>query len=125
MTAIIEPKAPSDPKSKMDKMQNLPIVMVGNRKISDKEEKHLREMGEYEFMNTEEPGLMQKFTYGNTRNKHTFTFMHGGKYTIPRFIARYVESRSTPIWKWVPDGSGSMHKQMAGTVSRFQMREVY
>lgn len=109
------------------KIQNLPIISKSNtsKKMSEKEEKSMREFYEYEFMNLEEPGLMQKFTYGNATNKHTFTFLHGGKYKLPRFIARHVESKSTPMWGWKPDGSGSMIKYQKGTKSRFQMREVY
>jgi hypothetical protein len=109
------------------KLQKLPIIdpVNPNRKFSEKEEKHLREVVNYEFMNLEEPGLGQKFSYGNASNKHTFEFEHGGKYLVPRFIARHVESRSTPIWGWQPDGTGSMQKTLKGRNSRFQMREVF
>lgn len=108
-------------------LQRLPIIdpVNPNRKYTEKEEKHLRELVSYEFMNLEEPGLMQKFTYGNATNKHTFVFMHGGKYRVPRFIARHVESKSTPMWGWKPNGSGQMEKTMKGQKSRFQMREVF
>lgn len=109
------------------RLQALPIIDPNdpNRKYTEKEEKHLRELVDYEFMNLEEPGLMQRFTYGNATNKHTFTFMHGGKYTVPRFIARHVESKATPMWGWQPDGTGSMRKVLKGRNSRFQMREVF
>lgn len=112
-----------DPK----KMEKLPILNLKSpsHKITEKEEKYLRELVEYEFMNIEEPGLMQKFTYGNTKNKMTFTFFHGGKYRVPRFIAKHLESKSTPIWKWRPDGSGSLIKELTGRNPRFQMREVF
>lgn len=109
------------------KIQNLPIIDPKNpaRKFTEKEEKNLREMNTYEFMNLEEPGLMMTFTYGNSGNKHTFTFLHGGKYTVPKFIQRHLESKSTPIWGWKPDGTGRLTKVLKGRDSRFQMREVY
>lgn len=123
MQADLKEKSKSD----LSKLQRLPIVNTcrSDSKISEREEKHLREIGEYEFMNIEEPGLMQKFTYGDTRNKETFTLFHGGKYKVPRFIARHIESRSKPIWAWRPDGTGSMRKEQTGVNSRFQMREVF
>lgn len=113
--------------SQENKFRKLPIIDPVNpsKKFSEKEEKHLREMLTYEFMNIEEAGLMQKFVYGNASNKHTFIFMHGGKYKVPRFIARHIESRDTPIWGWRPNGSGGMEKILKGRNSRFQMREVY
>ena len=109
------------------KLQKLPIIDPNDptRKFTEKEEKHLRELVDYEFMNLEEPGLSQTFPYGNSGNKHTFTFQHGGRYTVPRFIARHLESKSTPMWGWKPDGSGRMEKTLKGRKSRFQMREVY
>lgn len=110
----------------LSKLLKLPIIGKDpTKKYSEKEEKHLRELVPYEFMNLEEPGLSQSFAYGNAKNKHTFTFIHGEKYTVPRFVARHVESKSTPIWGWKPDGSGSMIKSQKGSKSRFQMREIY
>ncbi len=109
------------------KLQKLPIIDSKNpgKKYSEKEDKHLSELVQYEFMNLEEAGLMQKFSYGNAKNVYKFTLFHGGKYMVPRFIARHVESKATPMWKWKPDGSGSLEKQLVGYDSRFQMREVY
>ncbi len=109
------------------KFKRLPIIDPNdpNRKISEKEEKHLREMVSYEFMNLEEAGLSQKFSYGNANNKHTFLFFHGSRYKVPRFIARHIESKCTPMWGWQPDGSGSLKKEKKGYKSRFQMREIY
>lgn len=106
-----------------DKLENLPIV--GRLPKNEKEEKYLREIGEYEFYNQEDPGLSHKFPYGATRNKVVFTLFHGGKYHVPRHVADHINSRSTPIWKWRPDGMGSMVKEKVGTKSRFQMRPVY
>lgn len=109
------------------KIQNLPIMNPQNpsKKYTEKEEKHLREIGTYEFMNVEEPGLMITFAYGQHGNKHNFKLMHGGRYQLPRFIARHVESKAIPIWKWRPNGVGQMEKQLTGWKPRFQMREVY
>lgn len=109
------------------KLQSLPIWDPTNpsKKLTEKEEKWLREVKTYEFMNLEEPGVINKFTYGNSKNKHTFTLFHGGKYKLPRFIARHIESKSTPIWKWRPDGTGAMNKQLESRKPRFQMRELY
>lgn len=105
------------------KMAELPII--GKMPANEKEEKYLREIVEYEFYNTEEPGLSLRFPYGNTKKKVNFTFSHGEKYKIPRHVARHVESCSTPIYAWKPDGRGRMQKVRAGTKSRFQMRPVY
>lgn len=112
-----------DPK----RMQKLPIIDPTNpsKKFAEKEEKWLRELKSYEFMNIEEPGLMHTFSYGCAGNQMKITFFHGAKYTVPRFIARHIESRSTPMWAWRPDGSGSIRKEQTGKNSRFQMREVY
>jgi hypothetical protein len=104
----------------------LPIVPIdGTKPKSEKEEKFLKEVVEYEFINTEEPGLIQKFPYGDTKNKQVFTFLHGGKYRVPRHVARWVESRQTPQWKWIPDGRGSLQKQLQSFKPRFQMRAVF
>lgn len=109
------------------KIEKLPIIDPSDpsKKFSEKEEKWLREMTTYEFMNLEEPGLMQTFSYGNAQHKFKFQFMHGGRYRVPRFIARHIDSRGTPMWDYRPDGQGSMHKQQIGHKSRFQMREVF
>lgn len=92
---------------------------------SDKEKDWLREEVCIEFYNLEEPGLMQKFPYGTTKNFKNYTLMHGGQYTLPREVVKHIESRQTPIWKWLPDGSGSMAKKLVGMKSRFQCRQVF
>lgn len=119
----VEQEKPQD----MKKMQKLPLIDPANpsRKFNEKEEKWLREPVTYEFMNLEEPGLMHSFSYGQAGNTMKFTLFHGGKYQVPRFIARHIESRSTPMWKWRPDGTGSMRKEQVGSKSRFQMREIF
>lgn len=109
--------------AKLEKLEKLPIV--GKQANNEKEEKYLREICEYEFYNLEEPGLSIKFPYGNTNFKHNFQFFHGGKYRIPRHVARHIEGCTTPIWKWRPDGTGSMRKENAGEKPRFQMRQVF
>jgi len=107
----------------LDSIKDLPIV--GPQPKDVREEEFLREVCEYEFMNLEEPGIMHKFPYGSSKNSHTFTLMHGGKYKLPRFIARHIESCSTPIWDWRPNGLGGLEKKYQGTKPRFQMRQVY
>ncbi len=101
------------------------LPIIGKQPSSEKEEKYLREVCEFEFYNLEEPGLAVKFPYGSTRNSHNFTFYHGGKYRVPRHVARHVESCATPLWDWRPDGTGKMAKQRVGEKSRFQMRHVF
>lgn len=111
----------------LKKMVRLPIIDPVNpsKKFTEKEEKWLRELVSYEFMNIEEPGLMHTFSYGCAGNVMKFTFFHGGKYKVPRFIARHIDSRSTPMYSWRPDGMGSIRKEQTGRKSRFQMRECY
>jgi len=104
-------------------LQKLPII--GARPKSEKEETYLREICEFEFSNLEESNLAVKFPYGNAKAQHNFTFFPGGKYRIPRCVAKWVESRSTPIWEWRPDGNGSLKKKLIGNKPRFQMRETF
>lgn len=102
---------------------NLPIL--SSKPVSEKEEKFLREESEYEFYNLEQPGLAISFVYGGSKNKQKFTFFHGGKYRLPRFIAKHVESSGTPIYKWRPNGLGSLEKKLEGRKPRFRMSQVY
>lgn len=106
-----------------EKMAALPIL--GKPPESPKEEKYLREICEYEFYNLEEPGLTHRFSCGSTVNQMSFTLFHSGKYRVPRFIARHIESRSTPLWDWRPDGSGRMAKKQVGTKPRFRMSVTF
>jgi len=110
-------------KKDIESLQKLPII--GKQPVDEKEEKFLREVCQFEFYNLEEPGLSQRFPYGNSKHHHNFTLFHGGKYTLPRFIAQWVESRNKPIWDWRPDGNGGMTKKLIGKDSRFQMRQVF
>ena len=105
------------------KMNALPII--GKAPSGEKEEKHLREIVEYEFYNIEEPGTPIKFPYGSTKRNMTFELVHGQKYKVPRHVARHIESCVTPIYNWKPDGSGAMLKTKTGIKSRFQMRQVF
>jgi len=106
-----------------EKLSALPIL--GDQPKSEKEEKFLREICEYEFYNLEEPGTELRFPYGNTLNQTTFTMFHGEKYMLPRFVARHLESKGTPIWEWRPDGSGRMTKKMIGKKPRFRMGQSF
>ena len=102
-----------------DTLSKLPIL--GTKPKNEREEKHLREVCEFEFYNLEEPGLTHCFTYGNTRNNSIFTMYHGEKYNVPRCVARHLESKGTPIWDWRPDGSGRIKKKEIGMTPRFRM----
>lgn len=104
-------------------LQKLPII--GKQPKNEKEEKHLKEIHEYEFNNIEEQGLSNTFSYGDGKNQHVFKFFHGGKYKVPRFVARHVENCTTPKYDWVPDGRGNMVPTFVGNIARFQMRESF
>ena len=106
-----------------DELDKLPIV--GDKPKSEKEEAYLKEICQFEFYNLEEPGLSITFPYGDTKKKHNFKFFHGNKYYVPRHVARHLESRSTPIWSWRPNGIGGMEKQRVGDKPRFQMRQIF
>ena len=89
----------------VEDISKLPIV--GKKPKTEKEEKFLREVCEYEFINVEERGATHRFSYGNASNQHVFTFDHGKKYKLPRFIAEHVESRQTN--QCVNDASNCCH----------------
>lgn len=112
-----------NPLKDQSQMAELPIV--GKVPVNEKEATALKEICEFEFYNLEEPGLSLKFPYGDTRRHHNFEFQHGEKYKIPRHVARHVESRSTPIYAWRPNGQGGMEKRQTGTRPRFQMRQIF
>jgi len=107
----------------IEKIRSLPIT--GRQPQNEKEEEFLREVVEYEFNNLEEPGLSLKFSLGGTKNKFDFHLFHGGKYRVPRFVARHLEDCSTPIWDWRPDGTGRMDKKLTGRKPRFQMKQTF
>jgi len=113
----------------IDFIKTLPII--GKQPGSEKEEKWLRTIVEFEFKNLEEPGVPIEFSYGDGKKRFFFVMLHGGKYTLPRFIGRFLESRSTPIYGYVPNPqaplSGQTNKIVAkmGERPRFQMRESF
>lgn len=107
----------------IEHIKRLPIT--GEQPKTEREEAFLREVCEFEFNNLEEPGLSHKWVMGNTKNNFTFHFFHGGKYRVPRFVARHLEECTTPLWKWLPDGTGRMDKKLVGTKSRFQMKQTF
>ncbi len=100
--------------------ENAPAVPV-----TEREKQWLDEEIEIEFYNLEEPGLMNKFPYGTTKNFKVYTLMHGGKYRLPRKVIQHIQSRQTPIWKYRPDGSGTLGKRLESMKPRFQCREVF
>lgn len=102
---------------------NLPIL--GDQPKNEKEEKYLREIGTYEFVNLEEPGQSVKFSYGSDKKMVSPYLMHGADYRMPRHLVRHIQSREMPIYKYLPDGQGGMSKQRIGYKSRFQMREKF
>lgn len=101
------------------------LPIVGNQPQSEKEEKYLNEISKYEFYNLEDPGMLIKFRYGDTTRNTKFIFLHGGKYDVPRHVARHIENCSTPIHDWRPNGMGQMVGQKTGDKPRFQMRQVF
>lgn len=101
------------------------IPIVGEQPKDEKEKKFLKEICEFEFQNLEEAGLCITFPYGSSSHRKNITFFHGGRYHVPRHVARHLENCTTPIWHWTADGTGSLKKHMSGKKSRFQMREVY
>ena len=110
-------------KRKVEDLQKLPIIGVEPK--NEKEEKYLREVCEYEFINSEDAGLSHSFTYGYSNDPHTFTFFHGGRYKLPRFIAMHVESKGKPDYKYLPDGSGVFQKQKVSETPRFRMKQIF
>lgn len=108
----------------MAKIEELRAAQETRTKISDKEQKWLDEEIEVEFLNMEEPGISVKFVHGSTNNAKKYHLFHGGKYKLSRNVVKHLESRSVPMWKWRPDGQGSMHKQIIGTKPRFQCRQI-
>jgi hypothetical protein len=109
----------------MAKRNEYGIEQQPSKKTSPNESNWLDEEVYIEFYNVEEPGLTQKFSYGPTKNAKTYTLFHGGKYHLPRRVVQHLQSRSTPIYKFIPDGYGIMQKQMMGSKPRFQCREIF
>jgi len=93
--------------------------------MSEKEKAWLAEEVEIEFYNIEEPGVINKFSFGSTKDYTDFALFHGAKYTLPRKVIKHIESRQTPIWSYEPDGHGRMAKKLTGWKPRFQCRQVF
>lgn len=91
----------------------------------DRKRKWLDEVILVEFRNLEEPGHPLTFEYGTTKNKEKFQLLHSGKYRMRREVAEHIESRSIPIYDYVPDGTGKMHKKLMGHAPRFQCRQIF
>jgi len=93
--------------------------------VTEREKLWLEEEVEIEFYNIEEPGMVNKFPYGGTKNFKIYTLFHGGKYKLPRKVIKHLEGCQSPIWKWQPDGLGGMTKKLTGMKPRFQCRQVF
>ena len=92
---------------------------------SEKELQWLAEEIEIEFYNIEEPGVINKFSFGTTKDYTDYALFHGAKYTLPRKVIKHLESRQTPLWSYEPDGHGKMVKKLTGWKPRFQCRQVF
>lgn len=101
------------------------LPIVGTIPKNSAEEKYLKEIIKCEFYNLEQPGVAQQFVYGNTSALKKFIFFHGGKYEIPRHVAKWVESRGTPLYEWIPGGDGKLKKEFRGWNPRFSMRILH
>lgn len=101
--------------------------------VAEREDKHAFEAKkaavnddvEVEVYNIEEPGAPIAVVHGPANNLFKKKFLHGGKYTLPRKIVKFIESRQRPIYKWKPDGSGIMQKQIIGYEQRFSCKQVF
>jgi len=82
----------------------------------------------YEFINMEQPGRSLSFFYGDARRPEKFSFHHNQVVEVREEIAEHVQSRQTPIWKWVDsvsyDGSPRRVAKIVGYTPRFYMKRV-
>jgi hypothetical protein len=95
------------------------------KSAKEREKEWLKEEIHFEFFNLEEPGVPLKFSFGPTQNVEKHTLLHGGRYKKSRAVVQHIESRQTPIWNYMPNGSGQMEKSLKGYKSRFQCRQVF
>lgn len=95
------------------------------KKISEREKNYLDEEIEIEFYNTEEPGMMQVFSYGPSNSVKTYKLFHGGRYKLPRKVINHIESKGTSNWALRPDGLGSTRPVKEGVKPRFQCRQIF
>jgi len=100
-------------------------VKEKTKPISEAEQQWLDEEIEVEFYNIEEPGVINKFSYGSTKDYTDYALVHGGKYKLPRKVIKHIETRQTPLWTYEPDGHGKMAKKQTGWKPRFQCRQVF
>lgn len=63
--------------------------------------------------------------FGPVNNPFSEVYTHGFKYTIPRRIIKFIESRQRPIHDYIPDGKGKMVKKLIGYENRFHCRHVF
>src|SRR6185503_20563624 len=83
-------------------------VKAKTPQISEEEQRWLNEEVEIEFYNIEEPGMMNKFSFGTTKDFTDYELKHGQKVKLPRKVIKHIESRQTPLWAYEPDGKGHM-----------------
>lgn len=104
------------------------------QKRTEKEEKWLREVKSYEFLNVESPGIPVDFTYGDTKNSMKFHIEHGQVVRLPRHIAQHMESLGRPIYEMddsklrAKDGQQGVAynmKKLIGRAPRFMLREKF
>lgn len=107
----------------LKKMETLPLPP--GKVYSEKEEKFLREVGEYTFQNLENSGLSISFPYGGGKGHVNLLLMHGAKYKLPRFLARHVEDSSTINYSYKTNHDGTRELVETGRRPRFQMRQVF
>ena len=109
----------------MSPQQMAKLLPLKEKPASEEEEKFLREICKWEFVNLEHPGLIHQFSYGTGKHRNKFTLVHGGVYDLPRFIAKHIDECTMPDYKYIPDGTGKMVPTQVGTVPRFAMRQKY
>lgn len=110
----------------MAKRNTYGVEVAPEKKVSDKEKQWLDEEIDVEFYNIEEPGMIQKFAFGDTKKHKVYTLFHGEKYKLPRKVVKHLEENCrTPMYKWQPDGKGIMQKTLTGYKPRFQCRQVF
>lgn len=119
-------------KKSMEEKELMKLPIVGTQPKSPEEEKYLKEICEFEFYNIENPGMPVQFPYGDAKHRSDFAFEHGGRYRVPRHVARHLESCSTPKYEYRPvDTRGSANMQMkmqpveVSRIPRFQMRYIF
>lgn len=88
------------------------------------EQDWLEEKVTIQFYNIEEPGAPGFFCYGLCTDPKTIELQHGEITELNRGDVRYIESRQTPIYAYVPNGTGKMKKAITGWRPRYQCRQM-